>query len=565
MKRSGWIIGVGIVLLAGLAWGGLEGPQDAWYEVDAWHSWVEGETTNYLDRYICAMAIGPDERIYALAGNSNYVAVFEQDGAFVRKWGSPGSEDGQFNFNNSASLAFDATGRVYVADYNNDRIQVFESDGTFVTNWGQYGTEDGMFNDPRGIAVGPNGLVYVVDYNNYRVQVFEQNGTYINKFGGQGDLDGQFSYRYNPESIAIDSQELLYIGSKNYSTPRTDIFDLDGNFVRRIGNWTGPNSIFAEGLLFGDERIMTRDGVQIADVDVGWGDDAPMVVGTEPNTYFSRARSRSYVRDGVTHYDGTIIRLQRRYSQDPIEEWKAGIKPIPNPVILKFEQRPGHYVMDIDYVVKDADSATVMVELGALRDGRNRLDAYIPAKTFLEGTAGNVGDAVVPNVTNHVVWDITADVDYEYVNLRPAVMAHSTDRGLWDVEFITLPAEGELPELTISRNYYGNGSYVSRNLMPVWRWLAARGAAEGVELRTNGIYAVEGAYAGQPLAYDRYSWSHVSDDGDISVTSAGWNFLAARLGYRLATTEEKQRAYDGREWNNYLSSSSSSYPSFVKE
>jgi hypothetical protein len=560
MNRSVWSVVLGIVCLASIAWGGLEGPQDAWYEVDAWHSWVEGETTNYFGRNICAMAIGPDDRIYALDGTNNFIAVFEQDGTFVRMWGSQGSALGQFNFNQSGAIAFDSTGRVYVTDYSNSRVQVFEPDGTVVTAWGGYSSEDGMFRGPRGIAVGTNGLVYVTDYSNNRVQVFEQDGTFVRKWGSQGSLDGQFSQP--PWDVAIGPDGLVYVSCGGHSGYPTEVFDQDGNFIKRLPKNVGANMLFAEGLVFGELGIMTTDGEWL--VNRNSSVLVPTLIGDETGVYFDRSSARQYNRDGVMQYQGTIIRCKRRYAQDPIEEWKAQTKPVPNPVILKFEQRPGHYVMDMEYVVKDADSATVMVELGALRDGRNRLDAYIPAKTFLEGTAANVGDAVAPNVSHPVVWDITADVEYEYVNLRPVVMAHSPDRGLWDVEFITLPAESELPELTISRRYFNDGSNDQYSLKPVWQWLAAKGSEEGVELRTNGIYAVEGTYAGQRLAYDYYPWTTTGYDGNIVVTAEGWNFLAARLGYRVATTAEKQRAYAGREWNNYLGSGSS-YTHFVKE
>ena len=37
---------------------------------------------------------------------------------------------------------------------------------TFVTKWGSSGSEDGQFNYPFGVAVDSSGNVYVADYNN---------------------------------------------------------------------------------------------------------------------------------------------------------------------------------------------------------------------------------------------------------------------------------------------------------------------------------------------------------------------------------------------------------------
>jgi DNA-binding beta-propeller fold protein YncE len=44
---------------------------------------------------------------------------------FVKKWGSNGTGDGQFD--GPFGIAIDSSGNVYVTDYNHDRIQVFTS------------------------------------------------------------------------------------------------------------------------------------------------------------------------------------------------------------------------------------------------------------------------------------------------------------------------------------------------------------------------------------------------------------------------------------------------------
>lgn len=86
---------------------------------------------------------------------------------FLRKWGTLGSGDGQFNW--PVGVAVDASGNVYVADSGNHRIQKFTSSGAFITNWGTQGTGDGGFNRPYGVAVGASGNVYVADSFNNRI------------------------------------------------------------------------------------------------------------------------------------------------------------------------------------------------------------------------------------------------------------------------------------------------------------------------------------------------------------------------------------------------------------
>ena len=57
-------------------------------------------------------------------GCSHRVQVFELNGKFVTKFGSKGSERGEFEFPNSTANLSD--GRVVVCDSWNHRIQIFD-------------------------------------------------------------------------------------------------------------------------------------------------------------------------------------------------------------------------------------------------------------------------------------------------------------------------------------------------------------------------------------------------------------------------------------------------------
>ena len=64
---------------------------------------------------------------------------------------------------------------VYITDVGLFRIQKFTSDGSFITKWGSEGSQDGQFKKPAGVAVdSSSGKVYVADTLNYRIQVFLQ-------------------------------------------------------------------------------------------------------------------------------------------------------------------------------------------------------------------------------------------------------------------------------------------------------------------------------------------------------------------------------------------------------
>jgi len=48
---------------------------------------------------------------------------------------------------------------VYVADYENHLIQKFTSSGEFIAKWGSYGSSDGQFQYQNEIAVDSTGNV----------------------------------------------------------------------------------------------------------------------------------------------------------------------------------------------------------------------------------------------------------------------------------------------------------------------------------------------------------------------------------------------------------------------
>src|SRR6266851_5649141 len=104
------------------------------------------------------------------------VEVFDRNGTFLRTWGSFGSGNGQFLFTGGVAAQGN---EVYVVDYNDqnfptslgDRVQVFDRNGTFLRKFGSFGSGDGQFNGPFGVAV-EGSKVFVVDRFNNRVQVF---------------------------------------------------------------------------------------------------------------------------------------------------------------------------------------------------------------------------------------------------------------------------------------------------------------------------------------------------------------------------------------------------------
>jgi DNA-binding beta-propeller fold protein YncE len=140
--------------------------------------------------------------IYVADSAGQAVQVFTTGGAFVRKWGSQGSEEGQFS--RPTAIAADCAGNIYVGNGQPPfYIQKFSATGTFISRFG-----------PDHLGV-PGGLV-VTNYSNTDCQTpadiivsdeytgvlnrFDSTGQYLNTIGSPGPGQLQFDH---PEQLAL--------------------------------------------------------------------------------------------------------------------------------------------------------------------------------------------------------------------------------------------------------------------------------------------------------------------------------------------------------------------------
>jgi DNA-binding beta-propeller fold protein YncE len=243
--------------------------------------------------YAVGVALDSDGHIFVSENETfentihHRIQKFDSDGTFLTKWGTWGVGDGQFK--GPYGLDIDGDGNVYAADtyyfsnilVGNHRVQKFDNDGAFVTKWGSLGTSDGQFVDPVDVAVDGDGNIFVLDQSG-RVQKFASDGSFldawtgppidafgiavdadgnvyvsdfrhrITKFTGGGELvtswgsegngDGQFS---NPRGLAIDPDGNVYVGDLNGHIQK---FTSDGDFR---GGWKNkvPGDEFASAAL----------------------------------------------------------------------------------------------------------------------------------------------------------------------------------------------------------------------------------------------------------------------------------------------------------------------------
>jgi hypothetical protein len=123
----------------------------------------------------------------------------------------------------------------------------------------------------------------------------------------------------------------------------------------------------------------------------------------------------------------------------------------PTVLIQSATMRPGTTLMDVVYRVNDPDNATVKTRALAFVDGVRSFANVIRPVTFVEGTAAKLGDAIPANVNHTLTWDVAADWDVDLGQVKFEVLAMD-GRGLLPFDWITIPAAGGYPAMTISKN-----------------------------------------------------------------------------------------------------------------
>ncbi|GFN41409.1 MAG: HYR domain-containing protein [Marine Group I thaumarchaeote] len=199
------------------------------------------------------IATDSEGNVYVTDLGNRRVQQFNNDGTFLKAWGSVGSGAGQFH--SVSGIAVDEN-FVYVVDNQLNKIQKFDLNGNFVTQWGIQGNDPGQFMYPGGITIGSNSTVLVVDTGNHRIQQFSSDGDFIMMFGSSGTPDNQF---ISPMGITTDSEGNIYVSDP--SSNRIKKFDSSGNFIQAFGPNSAGISLRPHGITIDPEgNLYVADG-----------------------------------------------------------------------------------------------------------------------------------------------------------------------------------------------------------------------------------------------------------------------------------------------------------------
>jgi len=170
------------------------------------------------------VTIGPSEEVIIVDAHNKEVIIFDKNFGLIRTFGQ-GSGDSELSDLEGVAVGHNV---IAVSEFNNHVVKVFTLQGDYLSKFGSYGSEDGQFNNPQGLCFNSKGLLYVVDRYNYRVQVFREN-MFLFKFGSKGCNPGQLQY---PCHIAVDSSDQVYVtDDKNNGII---VFSEDGHFIKKI-------------------------------------------------------------------------------------------------------------------------------------------------------------------------------------------------------------------------------------------------------------------------------------------------------------------------------------------
>lgn len=119
------------------------------------------------------------------------------------------------------SSAFDAQGNMYVVDMGQYKVLKVSPGGKILASWGSYGSGQEQFEQPEAVAVDSLNNVYVGDNerDSIRVEKFSGTGTFLGIVLTQVRPQRQIRFTdFNPIGLAVDSSNNLYVANDVYIT-----------------------------------------------------------------------------------------------------------------------------------------------------------------------------------------------------------------------------------------------------------------------------------------------------------------------------------------------------------
>jgi hypothetical protein len=169
--------------------------------------------------------------------NSQIVVMNSKTGAEISRFSKGGVEAGDLL--KATNLTSDMNGNTVVADTLGGRVSVFDENGKFVKNYGSLGDSLGQFARPKGIAFDHENRLFAIDTAFENIQIFNNEGKLLLPFGTVGNVPGGLNM---PVKVAIDYNNVKYF--KGSIAPG---FTVD--YLIYVTNQFGDNKVNVYGML----------------------------------------------------------------------------------------------------------------------------------------------------------------------------------------------------------------------------------------------------------------------------------------------------------------------------
>ena len=139
-------------------------------------------------------------------------------------------------------------GNRFISDSENHRIQIFDENGTFIRKFGSEGKENGELDGPFGLGLLSNGNLVVGEYINNRISIFDNQGNFIKVIAAEDLKDPGHLFIDSDDNILITDDENqriaiyssqtgnMFKSIKTMENPRGIAMDRDGRIIVALWN-----------------------------------------------------------------------------------------------------------------------------------------------------------------------------------------------------------------------------------------------------------------------------------------------------------------------------------------
>ena len=167
--------------------------------------------------HLHAIATLGKSTIFVTDCGSNEVIKLTEDGEVQARFGTKGSEKGQFD--DPKGLAVDEEGRIFVGESGNKRIQVFNPDSS-------HRLTIPLTDQVQGIALDTSCNIHATQFSTGCIKVYSSSGQYVREYG-KSQLD-------QPHNVFVDEEDFCFVTDRGPNPVK--IFDQQGTLIHSFGS-----------------------------------------------------------------------------------------------------------------------------------------------------------------------------------------------------------------------------------------------------------------------------------------------------------------------------------------